>query len=318
MIKAHPMKDVILADGSNGAFLQFALTVNIDGELQTILGWGHPQLINLVKNGKVHLFVDCTFKVVPKGFTQCMILMIYHPGTEMYVPIFYVLLQSKKTHAYYHALQQCICASDWKLEAMTYTSDFEQAIMSQLKFQFPEGVGIFCLFHFKQALGRKLKEFGIPKGLINALIGPEGVMNMLTEIPISEMEKGIEYCRWKTDSIDHLAKLNSFWKYFRSTWLVRYRPEDWNVESYRNEDTLLTLINRTNNPLERFNRKMNQAFPNAHPSMNDFVDTIKKISCDYRYQLSRIDCGSMKKPVHAPATVYPIPADYATFNAEEY
>lgn len=183
MIKSHPMKDVDLFPKGCGAFLQFALTVNIDGELQTILGWGHPQLINLLKNGKVNLFVDCTFKVVPKGFTQLMILMMYHPGSEMYVPVFFVLLQSKKTCAYYHALQQCICASDWKLEAMTFTSDFEQAIMSQLKHQFPEGVGIFCLFHFKQALLRKLKEYGIPAALITALIGPNGVMKILTEIP---------------------------------------------------------------------------------------------------------------------------------------
>jgi hypothetical protein len=228
----------------------------------------------------------------------------------MYVPIFYVLLQSKKTYAYYHALQQCICASDWKLEATTFTSDFEQAIMSQLKQQFPEGVGIFCYFHFKQALGRKLKEFGHPQWLITALIGAEGVMNMLTEIPIAEIEKGIAYCRRETDNIEYLPKLDAFWRYFRATWLVRYRPEDWNVEAHRNEDTLVTLINRTNNPLERFNRKMNNAFPNAHPSMNEFVTTIKRISCEYQYTLNRIDCGSMPKPVHAPATT---PADYATF-----
>jgi hypothetical protein len=144
MIKSHPMKDVDLFPQGTGAFLQFTLTVNIDGELQTILGWGHPQLINLLKNGKVHLFVDCTFKVVPKGFTQLMILMMYYPGTEMYVPVFFVLLQSKKANVYYHALQQCICASDWKLEAMTFTSDFEQAIMGELKHHFPEGVGIFA------------------------------------------------------------------------------------------------------------------------------------------------------------------------------
>jgi hypothetical protein len=110
-----------------------------------------------------------------------------------------------------------------------------------------------------------------------------------------------------------LAKLNSFWKYFRNTWLIRYRPEDWNIEAFTNEDTLVTLINRTNNPLERFNRELNQAFPTAHPSMNDFVATIKRISCEYLYKLNRIDCGSMKKPVHAPVNRYPIPVDYYSF-----
>jgi hypothetical protein len=48
MINSHPMKDVDLFPQGTGAFLQFTLTVNIDGELQTILGWSHPQLINLL------------------------------------------------------------------------------------------------------------------------------------------------------------------------------------------------------------------------------------------------------------------------------
>jgi hypothetical protein len=58
--------------------------------------------------------------------------MMYHPQTEMYyVPVLFVLLQSKKTNAYYHALQQYIRVSDWKLEAKTFTSDFEQDIVDQ-------------------------------------------------------------------------------------------------------------------------------------------------------------------------------------------
>jgi hypothetical protein len=152
MIKTYPLKCCSTED--ERTFLQFYLTVTIDGELQTIIGWGHPDLIHMMKYGKVHLFMDCTFKMVPKGFSQCMILMIYTPATGMYVPVFYVLLQSKKQNVYYHAIQQCICASDWKMEAITYTADFEKAIMSQLKEQFPEGVGIFCLFHWKQAIRR--------------------------------------------------------------------------------------------------------------------------------------------------------------------
>lgn len=112
-----------------------------------------------------------------------------------------------------------------------------------------------------------------------------------------------------------MAKLNTFWNYFRSTWLIRYRPEDWNINAFTKEDSLVTLINRTNNPLERFNRELNQAFPTAHPSMNDFVATIKKISCEYLYKLNRVDCNSRKKPVHAPVNRYPLPADYAAFVA---
>ncbi len=42
----------------------------------------------------------------------------------------------------------------------------------------------------------------------------------------------------------------------------------------------LLMICRTNGALERFNRELNHAFPNAHLSMSEFVRTIRRISAD--------------------------------------
>lgn len=94
-----------------------------------------------------------------------------------------------------------------------------------------------------------------------------------------------------------------------STWLVLYDPKDWNVNAHTKDEILC----RSNNALERFNRKMNQAFPTAHPSMCQFVDTIKAISNDYIYTLDRIAKRTMPPPHHEPATMYPIPSDYKSF-----
>ena len=44
---------------------------------------------------------------------------------------------------------------------------------------------------------------------------------------------------------------------------------------YKEKDDLLR--NRTNNPPERYNRTLNDMFPNAHPSMSQCVSTIKEI-----------------------------------------
>lgn len=41
---------------------------------------------------------------------------------------------------------------------------------------------------WKQAFKRKLGEFHIPKPLIKDLVGKNGVMNILTVVPIDEME----------------------------------------------------------------------------------------------------------------------------------
>jgi len=57
--------------------------------------------------------------------------------------------------------------------------------------------------------------------------------------------------------------------------------DDWNISSVLVlEDREELLICGTNGALERFNRELNHAFPNAHPSMSEFVSTIRRISTD--------------------------------------
>jgi hypothetical protein len=77
-------------------FLQFSLDVNIDGEIKKLVGFGHPRLIQYIAYNKVHIFIDCTFSMCPKGFYQCLIIMIYVLGLEKYIPVFFCLLPNKK------------------------------------------------------------------------------------------------------------------------------------------------------------------------------------------------------------------------------
>ena len=87
--------------------------------------------------------------------------------------------------------------------------------------------------HWKQAIKRRLGEFHIPKPLIKELIGTNGVMNILTAIPIEEIiPKGIPYCRRGFDESSHQPQFDSFWDYFVKTWMVRYNPKVWNVYSF--------------------------------------------------------------------------------------
>ena len=85
--------------------------------------------------------------------------------------------------------------------------------------------------------------------------------------------------------------------------------------SFNSENSEFILINRTNNPLERFICKMNDFFPTPHPTMTSFVETIRMISDDYVTDLARIAKGSMAKPVHLPVTVYPISESYRSHMA---
>lgn len=60
------------------------------------------------------------------------------------------------------------------------------------------------------------------------------------------------------------AILTAFQGYFQNKWMVRYDPYLWNIHEatvvppgYTAENI---LIGRTNNPLERFNKSLNQFF----------------------------------------------------------
>ena len=84
-------------------FMQFSfLEIKTDESLQKIYGWANPDLLFLARSIHSNRFFDCTFKIiVPKGFSQLLIIMVYHPNSKLYLPIFFILLlQSKKYETY--------------------------------------------------------------------------------------------------------------------------------------------------------------------------------------------------------------------------
>jgi hypothetical protein len=296
-------------------FLQFNMSVNVDNELQKIIGWAHPDLIFLTAHGACNLFLDCTFKVVPKGFSQLLIVMVYSRAHCSYVPVFYILLQSKKENTYFYALQAAISATGWRLDACSVTCDFEQALISAVKSQFRKGaLFIGCYFHWKQAIKRKLIERALPKELVKALIGKNGAMNILPLVPIEDIvPKAIPYIRTKVQETGHKAALDSFWRYFVSTWMKKYSPLTWNINHIpqgREEDI---MINRTNCALERYNKTLQNAFPSPHPNIQVFVQTIAGEARRIAIELENIQKGFVPMPQPSEANIPLIPEDYYVF-----
>jgi hypothetical protein len=204
----------------------------IKQKMQHMIGWGHPSLIFHLKNGDVNLFVDCTFSVVPYGFTQLLIMMAYFPAYNMYVPVFYVLMQSREEQAYLYAINSCCVAANMSLKVKTFTCDFERGLLNALHRMFPSAHMVGCLFHLKQALRRKLIACKIPLDTVSSIVGVDGVIELLTVIPENEiMGKGIAYVRSKINETQHSKEYNTFWKYFLNTWLKKYKPQMWNIHT---------------------------------------------------------------------------------------
>lgn len=124
--------------------------------------------------------------------------MLHDPSTELYIPVFYVLMQSKKKSAYWYAFNGCIAASGWTLAATITSCDFEQNLISQADEQFTyvdegtgekvEGLTCGCFFHHVKDNKEHLLKLKIPKNLIYKLIGSTGVMELLYIIDPAEIE----------------------------------------------------------------------------------------------------------------------------------
>ena len=245
--------------------------------------------------------------------------MIYDHSTSFYVPIVYMLMSHKTEALYWHAFSQLVVLlSNWKMDVRTYCSDFEPALMKELDIAF-KGYGGFhvgCFFHLKQCWRKYLlKQCELSKEIAKEAMRKPGNLDLLCVIPREEVgTKGIRFLRNKLEKGKRkLTKkerdgYDLFWKYFAKQWLPIV--DKWNICA--KDGDYYDMVNRTNNGLESYNRRVNQLFP-SRPTLIAFVQVIEKES---RYQaqlLSDIRTGKVAEPSRNEQTISAIPAEYDSF-----
>ena len=157
-----------------------------------MIGFGNPSLFRLF-GGNSKVFIDGTFSIVPKHFYQCLIIMVFGKQTDSFVPVFYVLLTAKTQQMYQHALYWVNITANNKMRPMTVTCDFEKALHNAIQLEFPTAIVNGCLFHWKQAIGRKICDLKFDKPIGERMM-TRYVLETLTIVPVDEIEKyGIPY-----------------------------------------------------------------------------------------------------------------------------
>jgi hypothetical protein len=155
-----PLSVVDAENNDSRLFVQSISAVNSGSNnlsLEYIVLFGHPNLIYLAKSA-LHFYIDATFKTAPYSWKQVLIVMIYDAGSDLYIPVFYCLLQSKTATAYMMALAMIDKATHGEMSPTTFTLDFEYALISEIRLKFrradKEKKIIGCFFHWKQAIRR--------------------------------------------------------------------------------------------------------------------------------------------------------------------
>ena len=80
--------------------------------------------------------------------------------------------------------------------------------------------------------------------------------------------------------------VEEFRVYFEEFWMPKF--DFWNVSRF---ECSFGNLKRTNNCLERYNRRLNDKFPLAHPSITQFASVIQQEKCYYSQLIRSIQVG---------------------------
>lgn len=281
----------------------FKKTIVLD-KVQSFAIWASQEGISVLRqNGTV--LIDATFKISPSGFKQCIVIMSYEPATRLYIPCAWCLMTSKSEYMYWFILQELLGLMDWDWEPKVCIVDFEFALIKSIKMQLKKTKVIGCFFHFKQALLKRMKKIGMNEENINKISND---LNFLTILKKKELQKGLSYLEAIYNSTE--PKFKKFLNYFKKVWLKKFPFELWNINFKGNKK----LITRTNNPLERYNRRLNEQFSTSHPNILKFVYILKNEE-EFYSKLSRgIRSGNIRPENERKGFVIPkIPLDFIFF-----
>ncbi|OWZ17329.1 hypothetical protein PHMEG_0008754 [Phytophthora megakarya] len=118
-----------------------------------LLGWAHPAFLNLLRynNNNNNIFIDGTFRCVPRNYEQCVVFMVRDRASGMFVPVFHILGTSRTGNAHWDMMHFVVQSTDQKLSPSEVMCDFESALIDAVRTQFRNAIYLGCLFHVKQA-----------------------------------------------------------------------------------------------------------------------------------------------------------------------
>ena len=127
-------------------------------------------------------------------FYQTLMLIIYDHGSKMYVPVYWVLMTNKTEKSYSMVFSSIIEDLGCEFKPATVGIDFEKAFIKAVGKAFPDADLIGCLFHFKQAIRRYMKQKLYLADWICSIAMRKGMIDLLCVLPIEDLvKKGIPY-----------------------------------------------------------------------------------------------------------------------------
>ena len=302
----------------------FNVTFSVDDKLHRIIGFSHRELLKKLR-GKRHFFLDGTFKVVPDMFDQLCNLLVWDEDEEAYFNVAWILLTGRKEFLYNMLINLLASAAKVpRLDPLSFTCDFEQALINALILQFRSIANINgCLFHLKQANWGKLKALDLPENQIRFFAKKGGLLDMLAIVSKDEIEsKGIPYVKAKivaefshSMSEEHYTSWNNYFTYFVKEWLrKKNRLDSWHLLDQNGD--IKPFRSRSNNCVEGYHSGLSEKL-GIHPGVLEFIDRLK-VEIDANVtRLNQYRNNNRSPPKYETSCLPHLPEDYHEFTPSD-
>ncbi|KAH7718010.1 hypothetical protein AAVH_14521 [Aphelenchoides avenae] len=250
-----------------------------------------------------HWSADGTFWCTPRLFDS---LYTVHANIgSSSVPGAYMLLQNRTEATYTRALRALVRYGNLQgVAPSTFMHDFELAAILAIKAVFPDSMIRLCLFHFAQAIWRKIQELGL--SVLYKTVKKARILlrcfGALATVPVEDVPDACEAIVTELNvmldetaeiPIEYNGALARFFEYFKKTYVLRenaagnlteprFRPTMWNCFQ-----AILQELHRTNNAVEGWHMEFNNTFTTAHPALDKFITQLQNDEDKNRQRLVR-------------------------------
>lgn len=157
--------------------------------------------------------------------------------------------------------------------------------MQSLKLNFPSAKVKGCLYHFAQAIWRKIQSIGLQSSYTDDASYKKFFRKVISlafipHIYVQVVWRGLEAAAPQDN------KVSAFSEYFKTTWLNGvYEIAEWNT--YNEEGP------RTNNHIEGWHNKVNRIIGKAHPNVFELVELFKMEQASTEVTLRQLAAGGL-------------------------
>ncbi|XP_071040757.1 uncharacterized protein [Parasteatoda tepidariorum] len=236
------------------------------------------------------LFMDGTFKTVPKLFAQ--LYTIHGCIMGRYYPFAYCLLINKEKTTYvrlFDLLKGKALALGISLNPNSVLIDFERSCISALKDTFPYAAVKGCFFHYGQCIWRKVQELGLSSAYRNDDEVRQWVQRIgaLPLVPPESMGDAIIYIE---NTAPDCTEAMDLFSYVADTWVDEcdsmFLMDIWN--HYDNPG------DRTNNIVESWHSKFNRRAQKSHLNLFAFIELLQQEEAENHAEIQMLLQGNLR------------------------